>query len=204
MSVEQRKDDKYEHKLAIYKELDKAVREGPWEKSAILRALGKIFRELHFRFKEDLGIGSNNNPVVEDHIANRIAQRKGQIEVFISLYNTDGDDLKKWQKQIATISQSMVTRPVYSSERDIRALIRSKVNKKNEGYVAAYIDASDIILSRQEQRSLKDKFDHQLLLIKDKAISAKNITRFIHVSGEYLYKDEKLIRSGDIQYTEFI
>lgn len=203
MSADERKSDNHEQKLAIYNELDKAVKEGPWENSTILRAIGKVLRQFHFRFKEDLGISNHNKPVIEDHIANRIAMRQGQIEVFISLYSSDGDNIKKWAKQLLSISRAIVTRPIYRSERDIRALIRSKTNKKNEAYVAVYIDATEII-TPQADRMPTDKLGHELMILRDKAIKAENITRFIHLSGEYLYKDEQLVRQGDIEYTDFI
>ena len=135
------------------------------------------------------------------HLANRVAERTGQQEVFISLYNADGGNLQKWAKLLQGVSRQVVTRPIYAQEKEICALIRSKLNKKNEAYLAVYIDRDDVI-EMAEDKAPKDRLGHHLLVTKDGAIKLENVTRFIHESGQYILKDGQLIRQGDAQYVD--
>lgn len=180
--------------------LDEAIEKGPWDKTIFLRAAGKKLREFRFRLRASLQIDDPDASKGKD-LADRIADRAGQTEVYVYLYNADGQNLEKWSKLVATLRMQAVSRPVYSRENDIQELIRSKPNKNNEAYVAVYVSKEDIVTPKES--SPKDKFGNDLLLLKDKAVKVENISRFMHVTGEYAFEAGQLIRKGDIQYMDF-
>jgi intracellular multiplication protein IcmQ len=198
-------DEELKHNLKILKALDEALQFGPWEESNFLQATGRKLKQIRDKFKASLNLESFASNYAEhpNHLANRIAARVGQEEVFISLYNADGNNLPKWEKIVNSLSNNIVTRPIYHLENDIRALIRSKMHKENEAYVAIYISSSDVIHVPQE-KMMVDRLGHELLIAKDGAVKPENIIRFMHATGRYLFKDHKLIRQGDIEYVDFI
>jgi intracellular multiplication protein IcmQ len=88
----------------------------------------------------------------------------------------------------------MISRPIYADEEDIKALLRTKENKANEGYVSMYISQSDI-LPLQSDKIPVDKLGKPLLTLKDKSLSLDNINRFVHKSGIYQYSQGRLVKS---------
>ena len=182
--------------------LDGAIEKGPWEKTILLRATGKKLRELRFRVRTALGEKAEPDTDGPKHLADRIAERVGQLEVYVYLYNADGQSIAKWEKLILSLRAQSVSRPIYTNERDVREFIRSKPNKVNEGYAAIYINKDDIIEPVNTEPP-RDKLGNPLLLAKDTAVKANNVTRFTHISGQYALKDGRLVREGDINYMDF-
>lgn len=126
-------------------------------------------------------------------MANQLALRSGQQEVYVSLYSSDGTNLQSWERIIANLPRQMISRPIYSDEEQVRALIKSKENKVNEGYVAIYINKTDIIPLSQD-KTLYDRLGSPLLTLKDRSLNTENITRFIHTSGQYTYYKGRLTK----------
>nr|NKB47707.1 Dot/Icm secretion system protein IcmQ [Legionellales bacterium] len=190
----------------LLESLDKAIKEGPWARSTYLANLGKKLKEHHYRIHQALTeLEALEHPLKSQGgggLAQRIAQRAGQTQVFIALYNTDGTNLAKWEKLLMGLRTLSVSRPIYANEDDMRALVRSKPNKQNEAYAVAFID-SDKIIAMEEEVLPRDKLGHALLTLKDGAITPQQVVRFMHVSGHYLYKNNKLVRQGDIEYIDF-
>lgn len=199
-------DDEIKTGRTLLKSINDALKSGPWERSLFLRAIGKKLREIRDRFQANTGLdaGQTEGRVADaGNLARRVAARSGQVEVFISLYNASGSNIKSWEKQLQGLSGSIVTRPIFDREEHVRELIRSRINKKNEAYIVVFIAQTDI-LEPPGGVSPKDSLGHDLLVVREGAIQAKNITRFFHGSGRYVFKDNKLIRQGDLEYMDFI
>jgi intracellular multiplication protein IcmQ len=189
----------------LLKSLEKAIKEGPWDESAYLSNIGKKLKEYHYRVKEALeGLETDDHEKSSQasDLAHRIAQRAGQTEIFISLYNAQGNDLAKWAKLLMGLQAQAVSRPIYASEDDVRAVIRSKAHKQNEAYVVVYVD-KDKIIQLAEDVLPRDKLNHVLLTLKDGAVKPQQVVRFMHASGRYVFKDNRLVRLGDIEYMDF-
>ncbi len=86
----------------------------------------------------------------------------------------------------------------------MRALIRSKVHKINEAYIAVYVSKTDIIPPVEKDQIAHDRLGHELLKIKEGAIKPENITRFMHATGQYVFKDNQLIKQGELEYMDFL
>ncbi|MGM9452638.1 Dot/Icm secretion system protein IcmQ [Legionella bozemanae] len=182
-----------EHNDAILKALDYAIQNGPWDKSNFLRSIGNRLIGIRDNFVKKINERSQEQIRADAHLANRLALRSGQQEVFVSLYSSDGSNLQSWERIIANLPRQMISRPIYANEEQVQALIKSKENKQNEGYVAIYINETDII-HLSADKTLMDKLGSPLLTLKDRALNVDNITRFVHLSGNYKYSRGRLIK----------
>lgn len=183
------------HARKILAALDKAIAEGPWDKTVFLSAMGKKLLELRTRFKQELDLAEQSAlKEAKKSVVGLFNNTHPELkEVFISLYNVDGNNIRKWEKIIEALEHHPVTRSVYGSEDEIKALFRTKTNLINEGYVAVYIPQSSIIHTTAD-KTPHDRLGYELLLLKDKAVKLDNIHYFKHISGRYNYKENKLTR----------
>jgi intracellular multiplication protein IcmQ len=183
-----------EQNEAILKALNDAIEKGPWEQSTFLRVIGKNLIEIRDDFLKQLGAGSQSQLKAESHLANRIALRSGQQEVFVSLYSSDGTNIQSWERIVSNLPRQMISRPIYADEEDVKAVLKTKENKQNEAYVAIYINQSDILPLAQDKASV-DKLGKVLLSLKDKSLNLDNISRFVHLSGVYRYASGHLVKN---------
>lgn len=179
---------------AILKALNEAIQTGPWQKSNFLKVIGKNLTEIRDNFINLLGTRHPHSLKTDSHIANRIALRSGQQEVFISLYSADGLNIQSWERIVANLPNQIISRPIYADEEDIKAVLRIKEHKQNEAYVAIYINQSDIISLSSDKASV-DKLGKSLLALKTKIIKLDNISRFVHMSGVYRLKHNRLVKT---------
>ncbi len=188
------KDDITEEQVnAILKALDKALENGPWEDSNFLRVIGKNLKQIRDNFASEIMTVKAEKESVRSSLTSQTLQRKDQQEVYVSLYTTGGEVLQAWERVIANLSRQIISRPVYANEEDVQQLIKSKENKLNEAYVAIFINQSDL-LNPSVDKIPKDRFGTSLLMLKDKAVNVANISRFVHLSGDYTLVKGRLIK----------
>ncbi|MGL6030225.1 MAG: Dot/Icm secretion system protein IcmQ [Legionella sp.] len=180
---------------AILNALNDAIAQGPWEQSAFLKVIGKNLLEIREDFLNQLGASGHAQLKAESHLANRIALRSGQQEIYVSLYSMDGSNLQSWEKIIANLPRQMISRPIYADEEEVKAALKMKENKQNEGYVAIYINQSDILSLGPDKLSV-DKQGRPLLSLKDKTLYVDNISRFVHISGIYQLAKGRLVKNS--------
>ena len=201
MAMNQNTDD-IKRAKEVLKVLDEQIQKGPWDKSILLSVTGKKLKEFRHLLREALDV-SDKADLSHTHLAGRMAKRTGLKEVFVSIYNADGRNLKKWEHLLANISTQVISRPVYFEEKYAREVIRAKVNKKSEAYIAVYIPSEDILKPAGAKNAMTDRMGHELVQLKDDAIKHGTITRFMHISGNYAYRDGHLVREGDVDFMEF-
>lgn len=177
----------------ILKAFDEAINNGPWDKSNFLQAIGKSLKEIRDNFAKNMNVRSKVQMKQDAYLANRLALRSGQQEVYISLYTSEGDNLNSWEKILSNLPRQMISRPIYANEEMVKDLIKMKVNKQNEAYVVFYINKTDII-DIPADRVLLDKLGNPLLTLKDKTLDLENVSRFVHVSGVYQFNKGRLIK----------
>ncbi len=196
MEQETKDVERYKEVLKI---LDQAIKSGPWDKSLFLQATGKKLLELRTQFIKQTHLDIEKLISSEEGVGTGTSKkREDQIEVFISLYNAAGQDVKSWERMLNTLGANIVSRPILKTEQDVRELVRSKVNKKNEAYVVAYV-TGDAFLPQKPNHVPHDALGHELLMLKSDAISLRNIARFVHISGIYELEDGflTLIEKGE-------
>lgn len=171
---------------AILQSLDDALEKGPWEKSSFLRVIGKNLQEIRDNLSQEIEKSFASSEAVLQKNEGRPRLQKDQKEVFISLYSTDGTHMISWERILANLPKQIISRPIYSDEEGAQTHIKSKENKFNEAYVAIIVNESDILKLSVDKTSV-DKFGKPLLALKDRAILLENVSRFVHVSGDYHY-----------------
>ncbi len=182
-----------EQNAKILKALNKAIEEGPWDKSNFLRMIGKNLISIRDNFLARLGAKTDHEIRAESHLANKMALRTNQQEIFISLYSFDGTNIQSWEKIVANLPKQTTSRPIYVHEENLKDVLKLKDNKNNEAYVAIYIDKHDI-LALAPDKVPKDKLGTPLLSLKDRSINTENISRFVHVTGTYQFLKGRLIK----------
>ncbi|MCW8398710.1 Dot/Icm secretion system protein IcmQ [Legionella sp. PATHC038] len=184
-----------EHNDAILKALDYAIQNGPWDKSNFLRSIGNRLVGIRDNFSKKINARSQAQIQSDTNLANRLALRGNQQEVFISLYTSDGSNLQSWERIIFNLPRQMISRPIYEQEDQVKALIKSKENKQNEAYVGIYINKTDIIPLAPD-KILYDRLGSPLLTLKDRSLDLENITQFVHISGIYKYSRGRLTKES--------
>lgn len=182
-----------EQSAEILKALNQAIEEGPWDKSNFLRMIGKNLSTIRDDFLAYLGARSEHELKVESQLANKMALRSNQQEIFISLYSFDGTNLQSWERIVANLPKQSISRPIYSNEEDVNETIKLKENKNNEAYVAIYVD-KNAFLALPPDKVLKDKWGRELITLKDNSLNLDNLTRFVHISGTYQFNKGHLIK----------
>ncbi|EHL29517.1 Dot/Icm secretion system protein IcmQ [Legionella drancourtii] len=180
---------------AILHALDEAINNGPWDQSNFLRAIGKNLNDIRDNFVSQLDTRTRQQIKADTHLANRLALRSGQQEVFVSLYSADGTNLQSWEKIVANLPRQMISRPIYANEEHVRELIKTKENKQNEAYLGIYINQADIIPLTPD-KALSDKLGNVLLTLKDKTLDLENISRFVHITGVYQFDRGRLLKES--------
>lgn len=179
----------------ILKVLDDLLEQGPWDSSNFLTLIGKKLRDIRDNFALHTNNTGKKNGQLTSDLASRMALRSGQIEIFILLYSSSGNQINSWNQIVNNLPRQVVSRPVYSSEDDVKEMIRTKVNPQNEAYVSVYIRKEDI-LEVAPDKIPYDKLGKPLLILKNHAIKLDNIHQFIHTSGFYTYAGGRLIKSS--------
>jgi len=178
----------------ILKILDDLVALGGWESSAFLRVIGKKLQTIRDNFSSRTLNYNPQKSKITSNLANRVAIRSGQQEVFIALYSSDGGNLQSWERIVINLPKQMISRPIYASEEDVTQAIRAKENKINEAYVSIYVSQTDVL--PMGDKTPADKLGKPLLTLKDKSISLTNINRFMHISGVYGYAHGRLVKES--------
>lgn len=184
-----------EQNAEIIKALNKAIEEGPWDKSNFLKVIGKNLIGIRDNFLTHLGASSQAQLKAESHLANQMALRSNQQEIYISLYASDGINIQNWERIVANLPRQMISRPIYASEEDIKDVLKCKENKLNEAYVAIYVNKNDIITLAADKVPT-DRLGKKLLTLKDRILDLENVSRFVHTTGVYHYSKGRLIKDS--------
>jgi len=99
-----------------------------------------------------------------------------------------------WERIIANLPKQMISRPIYANEKDVKDIIKTKVNKTNEAYVSMYVNQTDILFTEAE-KTPKDKLGKALLSLKNKSLILDNVNRFVHESGVYKLTHARLVKN---------
>lgn len=188
--------NKEEKNISILKALDEAITDGPWDKSNFLRAVGKKLAVIKENFVVNTKDKNKNNAKEQDVQISTLDIGSKQKEIFISLYASEGSNLKVWERILANLPKQIVSRAIYEKEEDIKKLIKSKIQKINEAYIAIYINQEDL-LTLSADKIPKDKFGVNLLVLKNQTLNLENICKFVHESGVYRYIKGQLLKISE-------
>lgn len=173
----------------ILASLDKMLVAGDWEGSLFLRNTIKPLKELREKTASILAQyqGSANQAVIQtpnveaDHTV-----------VYISMFQTDGHNLRLWELQLRGLARYVLGRPVYEQEGDVAQMIRAKLAKASEAYVAVAVPKLAILTDAEMRR--QDREGRHLMTLKEGSVSSDQILEFIHLGLRYHFVDGRLIK----------
>lgn len=184
------KEDKLGLLTAVIATVDHVLSSGDWESSLFLRNTIKPLIAIQAEAQAEL-----------DHLQRKAGEKlfniqpptDNEVEVYISLFQSDGYNISKWAMQVRSLDRYMIGRPVYKNESDVEKRIRLRNAGGNEAYVAVIVKKTDI-QSDQFSAPLKDQFDHPLITLKETALKNGRITKFIHEGKSYHFVDGQLVK----------
>lgn len=186
------KEDKAGLLTGIIAAIDHILEAGDWNSSLFLRntlkplVAIKVEAETELaRFAEKAG-----HRMIQKHVLT-----EAEVEVYISLFQSDGYNIAKWAMQLRSLDRYIIGRPVYQNEADVekRIRLRSAAGVANEAYVTVAVKKTDI-QSDQFPASLKDQFGNPLLQLKETAVRDGKIDAFVHQGMRYAFVDGQLIK----------
>ncbi|AIT64056.1 Dot/Icm secretion system protein IcmQ [Coxiella burnetii] len=156
-----------------------------WEESLFLRNTLKPIKKL---YEEALALKEKLDGEQAGQAFTTPALTENKVKLYVSLYQSNGHDLKQWALQLASLESYMVGRPIYQNEADAIQAIRQKLSQLSEACVVVAVDQSKII--SQENRSRKDRLGNLLTTVMPNAIKSENIIEFIHQGKRYHYVNQ--------------
>lgn len=175
-------DDSKDIKQNIIKALDKVIKKGDWD-SLFFSAMKKRLIAMREKAVKDFGLAVYS---IESEMAEEIPQLSPDRRlIYVSIYQADSRDLNKWQSALRSLVNVNVSRPIYTEEKHVQQLIKSKQDPKKEAYLTIRVLKNRVI----EEPNRLDRAGHQLLSLKPDAIQLANISHFTYNSKVYKVKE---------------
>jgi len=178
----------------LVKALDKVLGVGDWQESLFLRGVEKKVRDLRTEAAELVNkLSAELNAKQPGGGAAKSASTVASFmeTVFISIYQHDPNDLRKWEKTLKSITEYSVTRPIYGVEDHVQEMIRARPDPNKEAYIAVDVKTADIIKGLAGKASA-DKSGHELLAIRDGGVLSRHIKKFVHAGKVYEFHNGAL------------
>lgn len=186
-------DKETDAKRELIQILDQVLAEGIWKGSLFLEAAGKRIQDLRTRLVTDFQLEDEMTAAAIKEPLSQYTIPANYTLVYVAVYQAAGANIKKWEVLLNSLENYLSGRPIYKNEADVKAFIRAKENQQNDGYIEVAVETKDI-LNAAASKPLLDRAGRELLMVKDHAIKSNNILRFMHISGEYLFKDGLLVK----------
>lgn len=171
---------------SILEAINKLLAAGDWESSLFLRNAAKPLKQARdeiLKLQQKIKGAENikyKQPTITDDM---------QL-VYVSLYQNEGQDLSRWEKQLRALSSYMQGRPIYTTEEAVIHAIRAKLMPGSEAYIKAAIKKSAIL---NPFKPMKDRLDQPLLTLAEGAVKPENILEFVHMGKHYNFFNGQLI-----------
>jgi len=176
--------------LKLVNILDELLGNKEWDATLLLRTAKKRLTGLRDEAQE---IANELNETITSTVPEQVAAtiKEGHIKIYISLYQTQGANLKIWHDMLNSLAKYSMTRPVYDTEEHIRELIRSKPDLERHAYAVVAMEKNGII---DTENTAMDKFNHELLTLKEGAVQLENIIEFVHANNKrYVFRGDSLV-----------
>jgi len=118
-----------------------------------------------------------------------------ELLVHVYLFNSQGISLASWRKMVheSVLYEYSINRPIYLEKSQVDALIRSRSNKLQHGYLSVIVKKSDVI----DNKLSKDAMGNALVKVKEGSLKRDKILTFTHGDNEYrVTQDGEFISSS--------
>jgi len=171
---------------SILQAIDKLLASGDWESSLFLRNAAKPLKEA----REEIIKLQQKMKAKEGLKQKKIVLTDDMQVVYVSIYQSEGHNLAKWEKQLHSVSKYLQGRPVYSTEEEAVRAIRAKLMPGSEAYIKVAIKKAAILTS---MKPLKDRLEQPLLNLAEGAVQPENIIEFVHMNKRYSFVGDRLV-----------
>ena len=179
-----------EEVMSLCRELIEA---GDWSSSPFLT---KVIRPVEEMFGRMENIQKELSSRMDNSVlAHSPAPPTGKTSLFISIYQTQGRDIKQWELLLRSLSTFYLGRPVYDDIEKAQAWVRSKNDPSTEAFVEVWVNNSTILEAPTYQRC--DKLGQKLVNLSQSALKTEDIVRFYHLNKCYDFKENILIIKND-------
>lgn len=169
--------------------IDEILNNESWEDSLFIRNSLKPLKNLRERA---LTLLEQVAPSVKIEAESECSIAEDRVLLYISLYQQDGLNMKKWELQLKSIECYLAGRPVYQQEEEVKKMIRLKLSQASEAYIVISAKKSAIQNDSFHPQRL-DRCGNPLVSIAAGNITASDILEFIHEDRRYRFVDGKLI-----------
>lgn len=160
-----------------------------WDESLFLRNALKPLKEIR---EQAIALKKEATMTVADQQTVLRDLEDDEMLVYISVFQSEGHNLRRWELQLNSLRSYLLGRPVYEKESDVVKVLRQKLVQTSEAFVVVAIRKSDVqTFAHQAERV--DRYGNVLLTLKDTAVKPENIFEFVHQGKRYFFKEGKLI-----------
>ncbi len=168
--------------------VERMLAAGDWQTSQFMRNLAEPLRELMTK-AQDTAAQLQRARQAQAHPVT--ALQPDECHVYISLYQAEGHDLKKWEAQLRSIDAYLVGRPIYKHEEEIRSMIRQKLVGVSEAYAVAVVPKR-AIMDNSFTAKKTDRLGFELLTVEPTALGPDNVIAFVHLNKRYYFSRQRL------------
>ncbi len=170
--------------------IDRVLEAGDWNDSLFLRNTARPLKQLREKAQKLLDAATGESSESQEHAAPEI--NDDQIKAYVSLFQSDGHNLRKWELQLRSIESYLVGRPVYEKEEDVYRVVRAKVATFSEAYAVVVVNKS-AIRDDYYEAGRTDRNGNILVSIMPGAIKPEHIVEFVHQGKRYRFIEGQLI-----------
>ncbi|MCB1826930.1 MAG: Dot/Icm secretion system protein IcmQ [Coxiellaceae bacterium] len=174
---------------ALIEAMNGVLNANDWDDSLFLRNALKPLKKIR---DEAVALKKEATATMEDKQITLRDLAEDEMLVYISIFQSAGDSLRKWELQLSSLRSHLLGRPVYENEADVAKVIRQKLVQTSEAYVIVAIKKHDVE-NFAYQANRVDRCGNPLLTLKDTAVKPENIFEFVHQGRRYFFVDRKLI-----------
>ncbi len=171
--------------------LQDAINTGQWATGLFFQVIDKKLTALHQHLAQRLSVkttdkGANKHPAV----SSMHSSEQGKLILYLSLYQTGGVHLVRWQALLSNITAYSLGRPVYTTPEDVKAFIRDKPTPENDAYVVVSVEQSAVL---HQGPQYQDKVGRPLVTLKKGVVHSEDILEFVHIDRHYQFIAGRLL-----------
>ncbi|MBI5447336.1 MAG: Dot/Icm secretion system protein IcmQ [Gammaproteobacteria bacterium] len=175
--------------------LDHLIEGDCWDKSLFLQAAGREVTTLRDRLQTTLELPEpteTEETLASSSRSSSVKSADSQQEVYVALYQAQGSNMLNWEHALDFLLSRSSSRPIYDTEEKVKNMMIKKENTPNNAYAVVSIDKSDVLFTPEKQ--VFDRYGQELLTLREHALKADNIRRFVHSTGTYRLEKRHLIK----------
>ncbi len=173
---------------SIVNAVDEVLKNDDYEDSLFLRNTVKPLKEIRVQAIDLLK--QINQQESESYIKPKL---EADMEpVFVLLFQSEGQNVQKWEQLLRGLSRYALGRPVYRNEVDVQKVIRAKMTNGLEAYAKVAVSKS-LLEASSRLSPRQDRLGNTLITLPVGAIKSDAVLEFVHGKQHYHFDKGELI-----------